>query len=152
MMKRISAAMAAAAITITTVAAGCGGGTDQPEGGDTAPTASAPAASGSSADANITFTSTPEPPVTGENTFEVMVLDQNGQPVTDANVSVEFYMAAMPEVKMPEMRNRIELTHQGGGRYGGTGNVMMGGEWDVTVAATRNGEEIGRRTFDVTAK
>jgi hypothetical protein len=49
------------------------------------------------------------------------------QSVTDADVSVELFMAAMPSMKMPEMRNTVPLKHEGGGRYRGTGNVMMTG-------------------------
>ena len=73
-------------------------------------------------------------------------------PVTDADVVVEFYMPAMPAMKMAEMRNSVPLKHEGGGRYRGTGNVMMAGGWDTTVRATRGGQEIGSKTFTVTAK
>ena len=41
----------------------------------------------------------------GDNTFEVMVT-QDGKPVTDAMVSTEFYMPAMPSMNMPEMRTK----------------------------------------------
>lgn len=104
------------------------------------------------ADMDIEFTSEPDPPVTGENTFEVTVRQADGTPVTDATVTAEFFMAAMPEMKMPEMRTTTPLTHQGEGRYRGTGQVTMAGPWDVTVAVERDGETIGRRTMQVTAK
>jgi len=127
--------------------AACGGEEGAPPAG-TAP-AGAPAAVADGVE--LTFTSTPAPPRMGGNTFDVTVVDANGQPVTDAEVSVELFMAAMPEVKMPEMRSSATLTHQGEGRYQGPGQVVMAGDWEVTVTASRGGDEIGRRQLTVTA-
>ena len=42
---------------------------------------------------DIMLMSKPSPPKTGENTFEVMVKDANGKPITDAEVTAMFYMA-----------------------------------------------------------
>jgi hypothetical protein len=105
----------------------------------------------SSGNVEITLTSQPDPPRTGEATFEAMVM-QAGQPVTDADVSVELFMAAMPSMNMAEMRNSIALTHEGGGRYRGAGNVMMAGSWDATVRVKRGGQELGSRTVAIVAK
>jgi Cu(I)/Ag(I) efflux system membrane fusion protein/cobalt-zinc-cadmium efflux system membrane fusion protein len=74
-----------------------------------------------------------------------------GQPVTDADVSLEFFMPAMPAMKMAEMRNSVPLKHEGAGRYRGAGNVMMAGSWDVTVSVKRNGQEIGSHKLEVAA-
>ncbi len=101
---------------------------------------------------DIAFTSEPNPPRMGENTFEVTVKAADGTRVTDAEVALNFYMAAMPSMNMSEMRNTVRLQHVGGGRYRGTGNVAMAGRWDVTVVATKAGEQIGSRTVAVTAK
>ncbi len=99
---------------------------------------------------DITFTSKPSPPKSGENTFEVTVKDASGKPVTDAEVSAMFYMAAMGA--MPEMKNTVTLKHQKEGRYVGTGQVTMAGKWDVTVSVKRAGKEIGSKKFPITAK
>jgi uncharacterized GH25 family protein len=99
----------------------------------------------------ITFKSDPETPKMGDNTFEVMVM-QDGKPVDDAQVSVEFFMPAMPEMKMAEMRTKADLTSAGNGIDRGAGQVMMAGNWEVTVMAMRNGQEIGRKKLSVTAK
>jgi len=99
---------------------------------------------------DITFTSKPSPPKSGENTFEVTVKDPSGKPVTDAEVSAMFYMAAMGA--MPEMKNTVTLKHQKEGRYVGTGQVTMAGKWDVTVSVKRAGKEIGSKKFPITAK
>ena len=102
--------------------------------------------------ADIAFTTRPNPPRRGENTFEVEVKAVDGTPVTDADVALNFYMAAMPSMNMSEMRNTVRLQHVGGGRYRGTGNVAMAGRWDVTIIATKAGEQIGSRKVAVTAK
>ena len=143
-MTRISAALGMIAV-LGALTAGCGGGNQQ-----NSSTPAADAATGAQ-NVEVTFTSEPDPPRTGENTFDVMVMSGN-QPVTDADVSVEFFMPAMPAMKMPEMRNSVPLKHEGGGRYRGAGNVMMAGTWDATVSVKRSGQEIGSRTLQVTAK
>ena len=101
---------------------------------------------------DIMLTSKPSPPKTGDNTFEVMVKDPAGKPITDAEVTAMFVMAAMPAMKMPEMKNNVTLKHEKEGRYVGTGQVMMAGKWDVTVMVKRAGKEIGSKRFPVTAQ
>lgn len=101
---------------------------------------------------NITFRSQPDPPTTAENRFDVAVQLPNGEPVRDAEVSVVFFMPAMPDMKMPEMRNEIKLEPAGEAKYSGTGQVTMAGTWEVTVVARQNGKEIGNRKFSVVTK
>lgn len=101
---------------------------------------------------DIMLMTKPSPPVTGKNTVDVMVKDLAGKPVTDGEVTVTFFMAAMPSMKMPEMKNAVTLKHVKEGTYSGVGQVMMAGAWDVTVAVKRGGKEIGSRTFPVNAK
>jgi hypothetical protein len=132
------------------LALGCGGGEQNNANTATAP---APAASSQTPAGNVevTLTTQPDPPRVGETTFEAMVM-MGGQPVTDADVSVELFMAAMRAMNMPEMRNSVALTHEGGGRYRGTGNVMMAGSWDATVSVKRNGQDVGARKVPLVAK
>lgn len=138
------------------LAAGCGGGSEQQQNNDMrnmpmpAPAAEAPAPA-ATGNVEITLTSQPDPPRMGETTFEAMVM-QDGQPVTDADVSVELFMPAMPSMNMPEMKNSIALKHEGNGRYRGAGNVMMAGSWDATVSVKRGGQEIGNRKVPIVAK
>ena len=101
---------------------------------------------------DITLTSTPNPPKMGENTFAVTVKGPDGKPVTDADVMAMFYMAAMPAMKMPEMKNNVMLKHEANGRYVGKGQVMTGGKWDVTVMVKRNGKDVASKKFSVTAQ
>jgi Cu(I)/Ag(I) efflux system membrane fusion protein/cobalt-zinc-cadmium efflux system membrane fusion protein len=122
-----------------------------------APREGAPYADAASAAApreavTIAFRPQPDPPRTGENTFEVTVGDAAGQPVPDADVTVTFFMAAMPSMNMPAMRNQTKLPPSGGGVYRGSGQLIMAGRWDVTVDVSRGGARLGSRTFTVMAK
>lgn len=101
---------------------------------------------------NITLTSKPTPPMTGSNTFEVTLKDASGSPVSDADVSLQFYMAAMPAMKMPEMKNTVPLKHVKDGVYSGAGSVMMAGSWDVTVSVKRGGKEVASKKLPLMAK
>jgi len=128
------------------LAVGCGGGEPAP-----APQASAPSSQTPASNVDITLTTLPAPPKMGENTFEAMVM-MGGQPVTDADVTVELFMAAMPSMNMAEMRNSVALKHEGGGRYRGMGNVMMAGSWDATVSVKRGGQDMGAAKVAIVAK
>lgn len=147
------------AILVGFVAAGCRGGTQQSDASRQT-MASMPASAEPAAVApppttthgvDITFTTEPDPPKVGENAFEAMVM-ADGHAVTDAGVSVELLMPAMPSMKMPEMRSTFALKHDGSGRYRGAGGVTAAGDWEATVRVTRSGRDISSRTFRLTAK
>jgi RND family efflux transporter MFP subunit len=99
--------------------------------------------------ASLTFSTEPSPPRVGENVFETTVSGRDGQPVTDAEVRVAFFMAAMASMGMPAMRTSATLTHAGGGAYRGTGQIATAGRWDVTVTASRAGQSLGSRRLSV---
>jgi RND family efflux transporter MFP subunit len=101
---------------------------------------------------DIIFRSQPDPPKAGEGVFEVRVNGADGKPVTDAEVSVLFFMPAMPTMNMPAMRNETKLPPAGGGVYRGPGQVLMAGRWDVTVTVGRGGRQIGQKQFAITAR
>ena len=143
-MKRL-----ACVIGLVAIAAACGGGNQETPATESAAAASVPAApAGDQLDIKL---SNPSEPRTGENTFEVMVM-QGSQPVTDADVSVELFMAAMPAMKMPEMKSTIALKHEGNGQYRGTGSVSMAGSWDATVMVMRGGQHLGDQKVTIVAK
>ena len=152
-MKRLSVALGVAVLG-GVLAAGCGGG-EQSTGTSNmpmpAPAAQAPAAAPATGNVEVTLTTQPDPPKMGETTFEAMVM-QGGQPVMDADVSVVLFMAAMPSMNMPEMKNSVALKHEGNGRYRGTGSVMMAGSWDATVSVKRGGQELGMHKVAIVAK
>ena len=78
--------------------------------------------------------------------------DPTGKPVDGADVSIQFFMAAMPTMNMPAMRNEVKLSPAGGGLYRGTGQVMMAGRWDATVTVTRGGQRLGTKPLPVVAR
>src|ERR1700688_4770224 len=54
--------------------------------------------------ANAELTSEPNPPTTGNNVFRVRLTDANGSRISGAEVSVTFFMPAMPAMGMAAMR------------------------------------------------
>ena len=93
----------------------------------------------------------PEAVKAGNNDLSVMLM-QDGKPVDNATVSVEFQMPAMPQMNMAEMKNTTELTGAGAGLYRGKANVMMAGNWNVTVVAMKDGQEVATQKLTVAAK
>lgn len=101
--------------------------------------------------AQVAFTTDPATPKVGENSFAAMLM-QDGKPVDDAQVSVEFEMPAMPQMKMAEMKTTTDLAPTGGGMYRAKGQVMMAGTWNVTVRAMRNGQELATQKLSLIAQ
>src|SRR5205814_3231363 len=110
------------------------------------------AAPANAARVDITFRTLPDPPKTGDNQLEATVKDANGNPVEDAEVSVQFLMPAMPTMNMPAMRSEAKLSPAGGGTYRGAGQVMMAGRWDVTVTVTRGGQRLGSKQLPLVTR
>jgi hypothetical protein len=104
-----------------------------------------------SGSATLTLSTKPSPLGVGQNLFEVVVADVRKQPIADADVSLLLVMPADPKTKHPEMRSEGKLNNVGKGRYNGIAMVTMAGDWEVTVTATRNGKQIGRKTERLTA-
>jgi RND family efflux transporter MFP subunit len=125
--------------------AAAGGWEPQVGGGETAP-------AGAASSLTVSFRTAPDPPRSGENTFEVDLKDASGHPIEDAQVRVVLFMPAMPSMNMPAMSSEARLSHAGGGTYRGNGMVTMSGRWDVTITATRNGARLGSRQTTVVAR
>ncbi len=101
---------------------------------------------------DIAFLAQPDPPRTGESTFEVTLKTPAGQPIPDASVIVQLLMPAMPTMNMPAIRSETTLAPAGNGVYRGTGELTTSGRWDVTVIVTRAGQQAGRRQFALVAR
>ena len=101
---------------------------------------------------DIAFRTIPDPPTTGDNQMEVAVKDSAGTPIDGADVSVQFFMPAMPTMNMPAMRSETKLAAAGGGVYRGPGQVMMAGQWQATVTVTRAGQRLGSKQIPVVAR
>ncbi len=99
----------------------------------------------------IDLTTDPNPPHKGSNALHVKLTGPNGQPVAGAQVTVTFFMAAMPAMGMGAMNMTALLTEKGAGVYDGTSVLESGGTWQVTVTAKQNGQTIGTKQLRVNA-
>lgn len=100
----------------------------------------------------IDFTTEPNPAHKGSNTFRVKLSGANGQPVAGAQVTVTFFMAAMPAMGMGAMNTTAQLSHQDAGVYEGTGVLESGGTWQVTVTVKQKGQTIATKQLRVNAE
>lgn len=102
--------------------------------------------------ATIVLRTTPDPPRTGENTFEVEVTGADGQPLVDAHVKLTLFMPAMPSMNMPAMSSEATLAQMGVGVYRGSALISMAGRWDVTITAARGGQRVVARHTTLVAR
>lgn len=103
------------------------------------------------AKATIEFTTSPSPPRTGNNTFDVKLTGSDGKPVTGAQVTVTLFIPAMPAMGMSAMRVVSKLSDKGNGNYEGSGELKSGGTLQVTVVAQKGGQTIAAKQLTVTA-
>ncbi len=102
--------------------------------------------------ATLEYFSNPSPPRKGSNNFRVKLTGADGAPITGAQVTVTFFMPAMPQMGMAAMRNVVTLSEKGGGIYEGPGELPVGGTWQVTVLATKTGQTIAQKQLSVAAE
>jgi RND family efflux transporter MFP subunit len=101
--------------------------------------------------ATIEFTSDPNPMVRGHNKTIVTVRDSKGAPFSGAQVTVSFYMAAMPAMGMAAMHAQGTAVDQGNGTYSANIELPSGGTWSLTIAASKGGNTIATKQMDVSA-
>ncbi len=101
--------------------------------------------------ANADLTSEPNPPNKGSNVFRIRLTDASGSPISGAEVSVTFFMPAMPAMGMAAMRTPIALSDKGNGVYEGSGVLGSGGTWQTTILAKKNGQTIASKQLSVNA-
>lgn len=101
--------------------------------------------------ANIELTSDPSPPNKGSNVFRVKLAEPNGSPISGAEISVTFFMPAMPAMGMAAMRTSVPLSDKGNGVYEGSGVLGSGGTWQATILAKKNGQTIASKQLSVNA-
>lgn len=97
------------------------------------------------------LTTQPSPPQKGSNIFRVKLTEASGKPISGAQVTVTFFMPAMPAMGMAAMKTVVQASDKGGGMYEGTGNLGSGGTWQVTITAIQNGQTIANKQFTVNA-
>jgi hypothetical protein len=95
----------------------------------------------------VTISMEKNPPVVGNNVMSVSIRDAYGKAVSDAKVSVNYGMPAMPGMPAVNYKAGAE---QKGGKYEAGLNFSMSGAWSVQVKITRGGQTVtARLTVDV---
>jgi Cu(I)/Ag(I) efflux system membrane fusion protein/cobalt-zinc-cadmium efflux system membrane fusion protein len=100
---------------------------------------------------NAELTSEPSPPNKGSNVFRIRLRDANGSAISGAEVSVTFFMPAMPAMGMAAMRTPVALSDKGNGVYEGSGVLGSGGTWQTTILAKKNGQTVVSKQLSVNA-
>jgi RND family efflux transporter MFP subunit len=100
---------------------------------------------------NIDFSTDPNPPNKGVNTFRVHLTGTGNAPIAGADVTVTFYMAAMPAMGMTAMNTTTKLNDKGNGMYEGSGSLSFGGTWQVTISVQKNGQVIATKQLRLNA-
>jgi hypothetical protein len=77
------------------------------------------------------------PPVTGKNNMTVGIKDGAGKDVTDATVSIDYAMPAMPGMPAMNYKTGTSLKNKS---YVAEVDFSMSGPWSVTVKITRGGK------------
>jgi Cu(I)/Ag(I) efflux system membrane fusion protein/cobalt-zinc-cadmium efflux system membrane fusion protein len=98
--------------------------------------------------ATIEMTSDPNPPARGKNKLHLTLKDSTGKPIAGAQVSVTFYMAAMPSMGMAAMRAQVVAADQGNGIYAADLELQSGGTWQVSITATKDGRTLTTKQFN----
>lgn len=76
------------------------------------------------------------PPIVGDNNIRIDIKDASGKDVTDAKVTIEYSMPAMPG--MPAM-NYSTGTELKGNEYKALLHLPNAGSWTVTIKIARTG-------------
>ncbi len=113
------------------------------------PGAGAIAQPGAAPQARIEMTTQPSPPYRGHNVVRVMLRDPGGKPVTGAQVTVSFFMAAMPAMGMAAMHAGGVAKELGGGVYEAAVDLDSGGTWQVTITAVKDGRTLATEQRNV---
>jgi uncharacterized GH25 family protein len=89
------------------------------------------------------------PLVKGDNMLSVKAVDASGEPVTDATVSVHYFMPAMPGMAPMDFNTQAVLK---GDQYVFSANVPMEGGWKTEVSVARPGKPAATATFNIDAR
>jgi RND family efflux transporter MFP subunit len=101
--------------------------------------------------ATAELTTEPSPPAKGSNLVRVKLTGQDGKPIAEAEVTVTFFMAAMPAMGMAAMKTVVAAAEKGAGIYEGKGELASGGTWQVNVMARQHGQVVARRQLSLSA-
>ena len=100
-------------------------------------------------EASIEFISDPNPLARGHDKALVTLRDSKGAPISGAQVTLSFYMAAMPAMGMAAMRAQGTGQEQGNGKYVANIELPSGGTWSLTITASKDGRTIATKEMNV---
>lgn len=100
-------------------------------------------------DLTITLSVDRYPLVKGDNMLSVKAADASGKPVTDAAVSIRYFMPAMPGMAPMDFSTQATLK---GDQYAFSANVPMEGGWKADVSVARPGKPVTTATFNIDAR
>ena len=95
-------------------------------------------------DLKFTHEVSPQPPRVGPVTITIGLADSSGKPITRAGLSLEGYMS---HSGMPPVSTRV--AESGPGRYIGTMDLSMAGDWVVIVHINLPGQVSVDRQFEI---
>jgi RND family efflux transporter MFP subunit len=102
---------------------------------------------------HIDFTTDPNPPrQSPDNKLTVKVTRVDGTPFTGADLSVVFFMPAMPEMNMAAVNAQAQLREGKPGAYSGSLSLPYGGSYQVTVHVRQNGQQLAVKQLTVHAE
>ncbi len=88
----------------------------------------------------------------GENQFDVVVKTADGQPISDAVVSVTLSTARIPAQGW--LWKEVKLTPSGNGTYAGSGALPKAPKWvkwETTIRVRKDGKKIGQKKVTLVA-
>lgn len=103
------------------------------------------AAAMSAPSSKVELSSSPNPPRKGDNTFSVKLTAADGAAIPGAQVTITFFMPAMPAMGMSAMRTEVNLSDKGNGDYEGSAQLGSSGTWQVTIVARKQGQTIASK-------
>lgn len=103
------------------------------------------------AQVSIDFTTDPNPPHKGNNTLRVKLTGTAGKGLDGADISVTFFMPAMPAMGMAAMTTKAKLNGNGSGMYQATAVLQSGGPWQVTITVRKSGQLLATKQLRVNA-
>ena len=133
-MRSFPIAVVTTALTILLLATGCTRGYESQKSAD---------------DLKITLSVGRYPLTKGENALAVKVNDGAEKPVTDATVTVHYFMPLMPGMAPMDYTTQAVAK---GDAYSFSANIPMEGGWKATVSVARPGKPAASATFNIDAR
>lgn len=97
-------------------------------------------------DMKVTVVVESDPLKVGDNNLRIELLDSKGNAVTDADVSVYYFMPSMPA-----MNYEVQASPDGT-NYAAVIKPLMPGAWDADIKIKRNGGDVQKATISFNAK